>query len=75
MHDDAGDVPGRQVAGMTLDPDVAEAVRGVPWFEGVATAAGRDDANAWPEARRSSYSALSSSAGHSPRRSASAGKA
>ncbi len=28
---------------MTLDPDVPESVRGVPWFEGVA-AARRDDA-------------------------------
>jgi DNA-binding IclR family transcriptional regulator len=38
-------------------------------------AAASADANAWPEARRSSYSALSTRVGHSPRRSASAGKA
>jgi hypothetical protein len=44
MHDDAGDVACRQVAGVTLDPDVPEAVRGVPGFEGVAVAAGGDDA-------------------------------
>ena len=40
-----------------------------------APAAASAAANAWPDARRSSYSALSTSVGHIPRRSASAGKA
>lgn len=43
VDDHTAQVVGGQLAGMTLDADVAEAVRGVPRFEGLAGPAGRDD--------------------------------
>ena len=42
MHDDSGDVVGRQSVGMSLDPHVLEAVRRVPGLEVFAVAAGGD---------------------------------
>ena len=42
VHDDAADVVRRQVAGVALDADVLEAVRGAPRLEDVAGHAGGD---------------------------------
>ena len=49
VHDDAGDVAGRERAGVALDPDVPEAVGGEPRLEDVAVdGRPRSTVSTWP---------------------------